>query len=64
MAGRIYSNEFKIQAVKRVVEDGVSSAQVARELEKRIRDLENVQGKFFVRVHYVTFNLLARVNNK
>ena len=39
MAGRIYSNEFKIQAVKRVVEDGVSSAQVARELGININTL-------------------------
>lgn len=39
MSGRIYSNEFKIQAVKRVVEDGVSSAQVARELGININTL-------------------------
>ena len=39
MAGRIYSNEFKIQAVKRVVDDGVSSAQVARELGININTL-------------------------
>ncbi|HRR76029.1 MAG TPA: transposase [Ruminococcus sp.] len=32
MAGRIYSNDFKVQAVKRVIEDGISFAQVAREL--------------------------------
>lgn len=39
MAGRTYSNEFKIQAVKRVIEDGVSSAQVARELGININTL-------------------------
>ena len=39
MAGRIYSNDFKVQAVKRVIEDGVSSAQVARELGININTL-------------------------
>ena len=39
MSGRIYSNEFKIQAVMRAVEDGVSSAQVARELGININTL-------------------------
>ncbi len=39
MAGRIYSNEFKIQAVKRVVENRVSSARVARELGININTL-------------------------
>ena len=33
MAGKLqYSIEFKTQAVKRVIEDGLSAAQVAREL--------------------------------
>lgn len=39
MAGRIYSNDFKVQAVKRVIEDGLSSAQVARELGININTL-------------------------
>ena len=39
MAGRIYSNDFKVQAVKRVIEDGISSAQVARELGININTL-------------------------
>ncbi len=39
MAGRIYSNEFKIQALKRVVEDGMLSAQVASGLGININTL-------------------------
>jgi transposase len=41
MAGRKYSIEFKIQATKRVVEDGVSSAQVARELGINVNSLRD-----------------------
>ena len=39
MAGRKYSIEFKIQATKRVVEEGMSSAQVARELGINVNSL-------------------------
>ena len=39
MAGRIYSNDFKVQTVKRVIEDGISSAQVERELGININTL-------------------------
>ena len=49
MAGRKYSIEFKIQATKRVVEEGVSSAQVARELGinvNSLRDWESMDVSF------------------
>ncbi len=39
MAGRKYSIEFKKQATTRVVEEGMSSAQVARELGINVNSL-------------------------
>ena len=39
MAGKTYSIEYKIQAVKRVTEDGKSAAQVSRELGINVNTL-------------------------
>ena len=39
MAGKVYSIEYKIQAVKRVTEDCMSAAQVSRELGINVNTL-------------------------
>ena len=41
MAGRVYSKEFKVQAVKWVVEDNITSTRVARELGININTLRD-----------------------
>ena len=46
MAGKTYSIEYKIQAVKRVTEDGKSAAQVSRELGINVNTLREWLRKY------------------
>lgn len=46
MAGKVYSIEYKIQAVKRVTEDGKSAAQVSRDLGINVNTLREWLKKY------------------
>lgn len=46
MAGKTYSIEYKIQAMKRVTEDGKSAAQVSRELGINVNTLREWLRKY------------------